>query len=87
MRANSAKKNLKKRIPDTGNIKNELFSGKGISQQYGPWIAKDVTLDISGWGLRAGDKITLYTWSKAHAFQTQRKGQWVEESNKIEKVQ
>merc|ERR1712003_1705 len=68
---------------DTGLIAKELFSGNGVSQEYGPYMQGTVEIDISQWGLKTGDLITLRTWSKANGFQIERNGAWVQETNSV----
>merc|ERR1712003_556372 len=68
---------------DTGLIAKELFSGNGVSQEYGPYMQGTVEIDISQWGLKTGDLITLRTWYKANGFQTERNGAWVQETNSV----
>merc|ERR1712224_599102 len=66
---------------DTGLIAHEVFSLRGVSQQYGPSTMYEITIDIARWGLKPGDVITLRTASAARGYLTERNGIWVDESN------
>merc|ERR1712187_1053365 len=55
----------------------------GVSQEYGPYMRGTVEIDISQWGLKTGDLITLRTWYAANGFQTERNGAWVQETNSV----
>ena len=60
---------------------DELFLGHGVSQMFGPRIDDDVLIDVSQWGLHAGDTITIRS---SGVVQTQRNGVWVEEHDGIQ---